>query len=187
MALELKRQSAALEAGYAHFAQALPVDSTALERKRRDVFHTCPADVLPQIEAHGMRPSHCDVCRGIRPEGMCGDRGFFGDHSKGVYVSKHADYTAFYQRGREPRIDDEGTVLLLDCVTGRVNHFDQRRHGALPTPGFHCHESTNHLEFFVWDDDTTAEPPRPSHRVVPRFAISWRAVRNDRANVQHDQ
>jgi hypothetical protein len=39
----------------------------------------------------------------------------------------------------------------------------------------------------VWDDETTAEPPRYTHRVVPRFAISWRAVRNDRANIQHDQ
>jgi hypothetical protein len=39
----------------------------------------------------------------------------------------------------------------------------------------------------VWDDETRAEPPRPAHRVVPRFTISWRAVVNDRANIAHDQ
>jgi len=177
---------AALEAGFARFEQGLPADSTAMERMRRDVFHTCPADVRPPIEAHGMRPSHCELCRGLAPM-AAHDCGFFGDHSKGVYVSKHADYTTFYERNREPRPGDTGTVLLLDLITGRIQHFDQRRDGARPTVGFHCHESPNNLEFYVWDDESTAEPPRPTHRVVPRFAISWRAVRNDRANIVHDQ
>jgi hypothetical protein len=115
--------STAVDAGYARFAQGLPL-----------------------FEAHGMRPSHCELCRGIAPMAQH-DCGFFGDHSKGVYVSKHADYTVHYQRNREPRPGDEGTVLMLDLITGRVNHFDQRRDGAPPTAGFHCHESPNHLEF----------------------------------------
>jgi len=184
-AVRVLAPGAALETGYAHFEQALPADSTPMERMRRDVFHTCPDDVLPLIEAHGMRPSHCAMCRGLAPM-AAHDCGWFGDHSKGVYVSKHADYTMYYQRGRDPQPGDEGTVLMLDLITGRVQHFDQRRDGAPPTPGFHCHETPNHLEFYVWDDETIAEPPRPTHRLVPRYAVSWRAVRNDRAGIQHD-
>ena len=30
-------------------------------------------------------------------------QGWFGDHSKGVYVSKHADYTFFYSNYRQLR------------------------------------------------------------------------------------
>ena len=36
------------------------------------------------------------------------------------YVSKHPDYTFYYQRDRDPVPGDEGTVLMLEMVTGRV-------------------------------------------------------------------
>ena len=63
------------------------------------------------------------------------DQGWFGDHSKGVYVSKHADYTFFYARGRDPVAGDEGVVVLLELVTGRVRHLDARDDGAQPSDG----------------------------------------------------
>jgi hypothetical protein len=57
---------------------------------------------------------------------------------------------------------------MLRAVTGKVSQFDQKRDGAPPTPGFHCHESPNQLEFYVWDEGTVSEPPRPSHRAIPK-------------------
>ena len=62
--------------------------------------------------------------------------GWFGDHTMGVYVSKHADYTFWFQKGRNPTVRDEGTVLLLELVTGRVNHFERKIQGAKPTAGY---------------------------------------------------
>jgi hypothetical protein len=174
-----------MEAAPAGFMAALPADCTALERMTRDVFHTCPAHVLPLITAGGMQPSQCRMCRGQAPL-VEHDCGWFGDHSKGVYVSKHADYTFYYQNGRKPCVGDEGAVIMLEMVTGKVKHFTERRDGAAPTPGFDCHESPNHLEFFVWDDATQAEPPRCTYRAVPRFVIKWRAVKG-RGGIAHDQ
>jgi hypothetical protein len=177
-----------VEAGYSAFKAALPADCTQTELMTRDVFHSCPADVLPLILAGGMQPSQCQMCRGQAPF-IEHDCGWFGKHTDGVYVSKHADYTFHYQHapGRKPAAGDEGAVIMLETVTGKVKHFDQRRDGAPPTAGFHCHASTKYLEFYVWDDETQAEPPRSTHRVVPRFVIRWRAVRNTRKSVAHDQ
>jgi hypothetical protein len=103
----------------------------------------------------------------------CSDQGWFGNHTKGVYLSKHADYT-FWHSGR---------VVMLEVVTGRVCHFAQRRDGAHPMA--HCHESPNNLEFYVWDTNTTAEPPTPTYRAIPKYVISWKAVK-DRGNIKHD-
>ena len=176
---------AALAAGYKRFIANLPTDCTPTERLRRKVFHTCPAATLSLIETSGMRPSHCAMCRGLTAFAPH-DNGWFGDHTKGVYVSKHMDYTFFYQHYRDPQPGDEGTVLMLEIVTGKVDHFTQRRDGAPPTPGYHCHETPNHLEYFVFDDESTSEPPRPTHRVLPLYAVSWRALRNDRMGIVHD-
>jgi hypothetical protein len=178
---------AVLQAGFDGFlAERLADGSTRAERRVRDVFHTCPAESLPLILAHGMRPSHCEYCRGVVDEPECGDQGFFGDHTKGVYLSKHADYTFWYQRKRDVQVGDTGRVIMLEVATGLVQHFGQKRDGAPPTPNFHCHESPNHLEFFVWDNETQAEPPRPSCRAIPKYIVSWRAVANNRAHIKHE-
>lgn len=68
------------------------------ELRRRFVYHTCQPDVAPLICQAGLLPAQCVICRSgfHRPH----DAGFFGNHSKGVYVSKHADYTFFYNRKR---------------------------------------------------------------------------------------
>ena len=68
----------------------------------------------------------------------------------------------------------------------QVRHFTERRNGAPPMPGYQCHETMNHLEYFVFDAESTAEPPRPTHRLLPCFAVSWRAIRNDRAGIVHE-
>ena len=176
---------AELIAGYERFIASLPADCTDAERQRRKVFHTCPAEFLPLIEANGMRPSHCEMCRGLVPF-IEHDNGFFGKHTCGVYVSDSPDYTFFYQNYRDPVPGDEGTVIMLEMVTGKVCRFTRRSDGALPTSGYHCHETMNRLEHFVWDDESMAEPPRPTFRVLPCFAVSWRAVRNDRAGIVHE-
>ena len=159
----------------------------------RDVFHSCPADERQQILAGGMRPSQCEMCRRdaagqpLAPL-VDHDSGFFGDHTKGVYVSKHADYTFKYFQSppRRPVVGQRGAVVMLETVTGRVRHLAQRRDGERPTPGFDCHESPNHLEYYVWDGATQAEPPRCTGRVVPRFVVHWRAVQG-RGNIADDQ
>jgi hypothetical protein len=176
-----------LEQAHERFVRNLPADCTPDETRKRCVFHSCPDATRLLIVAHGMRPSHCNMCRGnAQPRDH--DSGWFGNHTKGVYVSKHADYTFKYQTLQQvsPVVGDRGAVIMLEIVTGKVQHFGQRRDGALPTPDFHCHESPNHLEFFVWDTETMAEPPRHSHRAVPRFVIHWQAALNQRGGIADD-
>ncbi len=76
------------------------------------MFHTTGnAEVIPLVAASNLRPSNCAQCK--KGKG-CTDPGWFvrllpwqslhlsstsgachrfGDHTKGIYVSKHADYT----------------------------------------------------------------------------------------------
>ena len=131
------------------------------------------------------RPSLCEYCRSLVDDPECSDQGWFGNHTKGVYLSKHADYTFWYSGRRDPVPGDSGRVVMLEVVTGRVCHFAHRRDGAHPTAGYHCHESPNNLEFYVWDTNTTAEPPTPTYRAIPKYVISWKAVK-DRGNIKHD-
>lgn len=175
-----------LEAAQSRWLRSLPGDCSAPERSRRIVFHTCSAETIPLIECNGMRPSQCTACRGLEPwhEHDCG---WFGDHTKGIYVSKHADYTFYYQQHREPQPGDYGEVVLLHAVTGKTRHFVDRSDGAQPTAGCHCHESPNHLEFYLWDQETMKNPPGNSYRAVPKFVIRWRAIQNYRMGIAHDQ
>mmetsp|Transcript_58731 Transcript_58731/g.155364 ORF Transcript_58731/g.155364 Transcript_58731/m.155364 type:complete len:272 (-) Transcript_58731:145-960(-) len=124
----------ALADAHQRFCASLPQDLKPQERAVRYVFHTCQPEVVGAIERQGMRPSLCDMCM-LRAPWRDHDQGFFGDHTKGVYVSKHADYTFHYQRGREPRAGDEGEVVMLLLVTGRTKYFPSRDDGAQPTPG----------------------------------------------------
>jgi hypothetical protein len=170
------------------FVSSLPADLKPQERATRNVFHTCAEDVIRHIEEGGMKPVECPFCCGDPgTRWMDHDNGFFGNHSKGIYVSKHADYTFYYQRHCVPRPGDVGVVLMLELVTGRVKHFDQMDMGVQPSPAHHCHESPKHLEYYVYDDNTVQNPPAPCYRVVPKWAISWCAVENTRVGVVHDQ
>ena len=84
--------------------------------------------------AGGMKPALCYHCL-HQIESQDHDKGWFGDHSKGVYVSKHVDYTFYYSSSREPVPGDEGVVVMFELVTGRVRHFNTRDDGVQPSPG----------------------------------------------------
>lgn len=102
--------------------------------------------------------------------------GYFGDHTKGVYVSKHADSTFFYVRYDEVKEGEEGSTIVLKCVTGGRKHFRQMLSGVQPSPGYHTHESPNHLEFFIFDEKQT----------VPVYVVHWKAILNTRAEILHE-
>jgi hypothetical protein len=121
-----------LHLNYEQFIKALPQDLSARELATRHVFHTCRPEAAHPIGRDGLRPAQCDLCQGSIEH----DRGWFGDHTKGVYVSKNADYTFFYQNHRRPVGGDKGTVLMFQMVTGRIQHLDQRQDGAPPMPGY---------------------------------------------------
>eukprot|EP00292_Cryptomonas_paramecium_P015040 CAMPEP_0113667224 /NCGR_PEP_ID=MMETSP0038_2-20120614/3316_1 /TAXON_ID=2898 /ORGANISM="Cryptomonas paramecium" /LENGTH=140 /DNA_ID=CAMNT_0000582813 /DNA_START=8 /DNA_END=427 /DNA_ORIENTATION=+ /assembly_acc=CAM_ASM_000170 len=139
------------------------------------VFHTAPsAAALAGIARDGMRPSDCDICLG-RAAWVDHDAGFFGSHALGVYVSRHADYTTYYQRQANVKAGDTGTVLMLEAVVGKALHFDRKQMSVRPTPGYDCHESARNLEYYLWDQDTLCQ--RPCGRLLPLWAIDWRADR----------
>lgn len=81
----------------------------------------------------------------------------FGDHTKGVYVSRHPDYTMFYQKktakklGDEPVAGDEGSVIMFNAFAGKMKYFPKVDNGAAPTPGYHSHGSPNQLEIFIFN------------------------------------
>lgn len=103
--------------------------------------------------------------------------GYFGDHTKGVYVSKHADYTFYYVKLAEVGAGDEGSTIVLKCVTGRRKLFREMISGVAPTPGYHAHESPNHLEFFLFNAEQT----------VPVYVVHWKCIANTRADILHEQ
>jgi hypothetical protein len=175
------------------FMQKLANDPSVDDKQReiRQVFHTCPDNVIPFILEKGMRTSPCPTCRNTQPAGppqpSCKDTGWFGIHTKGFYVSKHADYTMWYQRHKPVKDKDTGKVILLQAVTGKVKWFADKDMGAAPDPNYHCHTSCNDLEFYLYDEGTTADgAPQHSYRAIPKFVISWKAVRNDRPDIKHD-
>eukprot|EP00931_Biecheleriopsis_adriatica_P119415 TRINITY_DN94637_c0_g1_i1.p1 TRINITY_DN94637_c0_g1~~TRINITY_DN94637_c0_g1_i1.p1 ORF type:complete len:414 (+),score=58.35 TRINITY_DN94637_c0_g1_i1:82-1242(+) len=141
------------------------------------VYHCAPVDVIPHIIRDGLRPSHCAFCRGLGGA-PCGDSGWFGDHSKGVYVSKHADYTSKYFRSPpvSPGDGDIGRTVMFKTLPGRKRRFHAIDERAQPDCNFDCHVSPNGLEYFIYDTATQAEPPRHASRCVPVAVIHWRAV-----------
>ncbi len=125
--------SADLQFRFQQFIEGLRrQDLTVRELATRYVFHTCPPDVIEDIGRDGLRPALCGLC----PDGPVHDQGWFGNHTKTVYVSKHADYTFFYQRGRPPINGDAGIVLVFQFVTGRIRHLNQRHDGGAPDPRY---------------------------------------------------
>jgi len=140
--------------------------------KNRWVFHTNPSlSVTKLIATSNLRPSNCSICKsGI--DKYCSDPGFYGDHTKGVYVSKHVDYTFYYQKGHKALVEesDTGAVLMMKMFTGKRKHLDRRADKAPPSIGYHCHETPNHLEFYVWD----------TNQLVPCYILHWKAIKNKR-------
>jgi hypothetical protein len=168
------------------FQAGLPACKAA-EKNFRYVYHCAPADVIPLILAHGLRPSHCEICRGVII-GDCIDCGWFGGHHFGIYVAKHGDYCCKYafKPPRDPVPGNTGATIMFKTVTGRVKKFDRVDEGALPSVGYEAHCSPNNLEFFMYDDETQKEPPCPLQRCVPVAVIEWKIIRNTRARITDD-
>jgi len=140
----------------------------------RWVFHTNKdLKVAKSILRTNLRPSNCAFCQ----KGQhCGDPGWFGDHTKGVYLSKHADYTFFYQAQRKVKAGDSGYVIAFKMFTGKRKKLDDLSVKGQPMKGFHCHESINFLEYFLYD-------PK---QLLPCYIIYWRAKENQRGGIVHD-
>eukprot|EP00047_Mylnosiga_fluctuans_P001195 m.218044 g.218044 ORF g.218044 m.218044 type:complete len:3593 (-) comp10156_c0_seq3:222-11000(-) len=148
------------------------------EIEERLMYHSTQADSVQGISVLGLKPAECEACR--TSVYVQHDAGWYGKHSKGVYVSKHADYTFRYALppGREPAhviIGDYGTTVVLKVVTGRVRHFHTPRGPIEPTPGYHSHEGTEHLEHFIFDPAQT----------LPVAVVHWRAIMTTRAGILH--
>jgi len=138
--------------------------------KDRWVFHTnADETVTRMICKTNLRAKNCQPCSS---GGYCSDPGWFGDHTKGVYVSKHADYTFFYQRmGTAVKDGDQGMVIMFRMFTGKRYHFQAKSVKVQPTVGYHCHESPKHLEYYVFD----------ANQIMPCYLIHWLAIHNKRA------
>ena len=79
--------------------------------------------------AAGGGDGDCGICLGRAGGWIDHGDGFFGDHSRGVNASKHADCTFFCQQDRDVKVGDEGEVLVLELVTGHVKRFEGREDG----------------------------------------------------------
>jgi len=140
------------------------------ELEDRWVFHTnSDLEISQKIASTNLRPSNCQTCKAGN---KCADPGFFGDHTKGVYVSKHADYTFYYQKGHKAEVEenDIGAVIMMKMFTGKIKHLDKLAVKEPPTLGYHCHETTNFMEYYVWD----------TNQIMPYYIISWKAISNTR-------
>ena len=42
---------------------------------------------------------------------------------------------------------------MFKMFTGRRKYFAETQMKVAPTAGYHCHESPNHLEFYIWNAD----------------------------------
>lgn len=167
------------------FRQNLPANLTQSEKALRHVYHTADRASVQSIAKHGLRPSQCRMCRGL-DAWYSHDDGWFGVHTQGVYVSKHADYTTYYSSGAAPVPGDVGQTVILKMVAGRTKRFIGSPGSIPPAPGFDCHVSTNDLEFFVFDEETRAEPPRATYRAIPVAIVDWRVIRS-RGGIEHDR
>eukprot|EP00047_Mylnosiga_fluctuans_P000058 m.185040 g.185040 ORF g.185040 m.185040 type:complete len:261 (+) comp10006_c1_seq35:51-833(+) len=168
--------NAALEQQFATAVAALQqAGCSGPELAERLVYHACHPTLVDTIAREGLRLPSCDLCdSGIKKSRH--DAGWFGIHTKGVYVSKHADYTFYYCNERKVRPDDTGAVIMLKAVTGRAKYFGRRAPGAIePTAGYHCHEGSEHLEHYIFD---------PA-QMVPVAVVHWRAIDSPRAGIVH--
>lgn len=147
--------------------------ATAEELRRRTVYHGCTESIARLICEQGLKPADCYLCK--TQSRIPHDAGYLGNHSQGVYVSKHADYTLYYCNTKDVKPDDDGVVVVLECVTGKMQHFKVMPGPISPTPGYHSHEGSNQLEYYLFN---------PA-QAVPRAVIHWKAIKTLRAGIKH--
>ena len=113
-------------------ADAKTFDQSEWDIGRRFVYHTAPESAIQSIVTNGLRVSQCKSCPA---RSDTHDSGWFGLHTMGVYVSKHADYTFWYWKGKPPVHLSDGKVIVLECIVGRKKEFAKKILAAPPTPG----------------------------------------------------
>jgi len=65
------------------------------------------------------------------------DGGFFGDPTKGVNVSRYADYSVQYSNGIKPAtVGDVCSVVMFEVIPGKCQRLEGIVMGLQPTPGF---------------------------------------------------
>eukprot|EP00047_Mylnosiga_fluctuans_P018678 m.73837 g.73837 ORF g.73837 m.73837 type:complete len:785 (+) comp7744_c0_seq2:79-2433(+) len=174
--IEVLPHNAVLEVRYHEALAKLEADGcSGSEVVPRFVYHACHPSIVSSICKDGLRAAQCASC--LKGEDLPGhDGGWFGNHSRGVYVSSAADYSLFYSTGCEVRDGDSGLTVMLEVVIGRVRHFQTPPGSIPPTPGVHAHESPHGLEYFIFD----------AAQVIPRAVVHWRATFSPLAGVMHD-
>jgi len=82
------------------------------------------------------------------------DDGWFGSTRHGVYLSRYADYVLKYSNSLEPLSAGETVkIIMFQLCAGRSLHLTKRQPGIMPTDGYDSHTSSNHQEFFLFNED----------------------------------
>jgi hypothetical protein len=120
------------------------------------VFHGTQRSRLLPICQDGLIPGKASA--------QLNDRGYFGDRTKGVYVTAFADYALFYcaEPKRRPASSDGkatehstppdfAAIVMLRCVTGKVHNLATFEPGRALDAGYHSNQSQQGLEYFLYD------------------------------------
>lgn len=129
------------------------------------------ADYCKLIDAvcrSSLSPSVCAKCASVSPTEICDEPGSCGNHTKGVYLYRHADKCFSQLRGRAARAGEAGCVVMCKLFTGkRLQFLDTKNKGKqAPSPGYHAHEAIKTGDYFIFD----------SAQVLPCFVVHWKAT-----------
>lgn len=134
------------------------------------VFHGCRRLNTGSVKERAS-VKHSLATKGLVPwssssEEMQTDVGWFGDSTRGVYVSKHLDYCLKYAHPdrQAVQVGEQLEVLMLKLVPGRIKQLEtSSQYASLPpAPGFDCHESSSYRQELYVYDKTVVDPAEPS-------------------------
>lgn len=159
-----------LAAQYAAFREKLQQrnDRTAADLKEHCAFHGTAMPNIKKICQNGL----LRVGHPLNPSKAV-DSGFFGVPQHGVYVSRYADYTFKYSNQLDPLEEGETCQVILFQVTpGRSLHIKKSTPGLKPTPGYDSHSSSNHQEWYLFDEA----------QCCPQYILKIKAIVNRRTD-----
>ena len=163
-----KVENPVLARRFAHYHGRLKQDAPDDDAARvRVAFHgTHPKYIRPICQTSLLRFGH--PLNGCKAQV---DPGWFGANTKGVYVSRYADYTLKYSnRGQPLEPGDRVKIIRFKALPGRSKHIKQICEGIDPTPGYHSHSSPNRLEWYLFDED----------QLLPDYVLEVEAIENHR-------